>query len=382
MSAPWPTPGAGLPIFRQSHSKGAKARSPRPPGATAIDEAGPTCRVESEVRPLTETSPLLEIRFRGSAVGPGTMPLAELLRFLTGMREALRRVAYVLQGHSNSLRQGRTPSSVESEIDLDLVSFGQGSSVAVFGFDRKTRRESIAGFDSGIDIIQKSVAGLRVIQESSSSAPFPSGYDVGVLKAWNNAGGGFSQGIEEIHIIMNQDGQTVQASFTSDGNDRIKRRIESITEKQETFEVIEGTLLMADFAKDVGSCRVHPSIGSPVQCEFDDTKADSVLQNLKNKVRITGILRRASDSGSGKRVEMDSIEPLIEKIERRSEPSHPTTKNDLRTSPTIDELARQQNVSPIADIRSLYGTWPGEPDDGFEELIEELRHGKTIAYDD
>ena len=119
------------------------------------------------------------------------MPLAELLRFLSGMREAMRRVAYVLQGHSNSLRQGRTPNSVDSEIDLDLVSFGQGSPVAVFRFNRKTRQESIAGFDSGTDIIQKAVAGLRAIQESSSIVPFPAGYDVGVLKAWNKAGGVF-----------------------------------------------------------------------------------------------------------------------------------------------------------------------------------------------
>jgi len=40
----------------------------------------------------------------------------------------------------------------------------------------------------------------------------------------------------------------------------------------------------------------------------------------------------------------------------------------------FDELAESQNVKPMADVRTLFGTWPGEEDDGFEETIDELRH--------
>ena len=43
-------------------------------------------------------------------------------------------------------------------------------------------------------------------------------------------------------------------------------------------------------------------------------------------------------------------------------------------SPTLDELARSQNVQLMANARELYGTWPGEVDDGFEVAIEALRH--------
>jgi hypothetical protein len=43
-------------------------------------------------------------------------------------------------------------------------------------------------------------------------------------------------------------------------------------------------------------------------------------------------------------------------------------------SPTLGELARSQNVKPIADVRAIFGTWPGEADDGFEAAVEELRH--------
>ena len=46
-------------------------------------------------------------------------------------------------------------------------------------------------------------------------------------------------------------------------------------------------------------------------------------------------------------------------------------------SRTLEELARAQNVQPIADARALFGTWPGEENDGFEAAIEELRHPDT-----
>lgn len=46
-------------------------------------------------------------------------------------------------------------------------------------------------------------------------------------------------------------------------------------------------------------------------------------------------------------------------------------------SPTVEELARLQNISPIEDISVFYGTWPGELGDGFEKAIDELRHGSV-----
>ena len=54
----------------------------------------------------------------------------------------------------------------------------------------------------------------------------------------------------------------------------------------------------------------------------------------------------------------------------------PISQN-LRKSPTIDELARAQNVQPIANVSDLFGTWPGEENDGFEDDIDELRKKKS-----
>lgn len=52
---------------------------------------------------------------------------------------------------------------------------------------------------------------------------------------------------------------------------------------------------------------------------------------------------------------------------------------DFWKSPTLDELAQAQNVKPPSDVRALFGTWPGEVNDGFEEAVDELRHAHSAA---
>ena len=42
-------------------------------------------------------------------------------------------------------------------------------------------------------------------------------------------------------------------------------------------------------------------------------------------------------------------------------------------APNLDELAEYQGVKPLADVSRLFGTWPGDPDDRFEEKIRALR---------
>lgn len=50
------------------------------------------------------------------------------------------------------------------------------------------------------------------------------------------------------------------------------------------------------------------------------------------------------------------------------------------TSLELDDLARAQGVVAIQDIQALFGIWPGDPDDGFEELIDDLRNQGAQNY--
>jgi hypothetical protein len=46
---------------------------------------------------------------------------------------------------------------------------------------------------------------------------------------------------------------------------------------------------------------------------------------------------------------------------------------------SLDALAEAQGVRPIEDITVLFGTWPGDPEDGFEKMVEGLRKCDLIG---
>ena len=50
-------------------------------------------------------------------------------------------------------------------------------------------------------------------------------------------------------------------------------------------------------------------------------------------------------------------------------------------SKTLEELAQEQGVHPLDDVRTLYNTWPGDVDDGFEDFIQELRRVSIAEVD-
>ncbi len=55
----------------------------------------------------------------------------------------------------------------------------------------------------------------------------------------------------------------------------------------------------------------------------------------------------------------------------------PVAADEFWQSRTLEELAQSQGVRPLKDVREIFGTWPGEADDGFEAAIDELRHPGT-----
>jgi hypothetical protein len=44
----------------------------------------------------------------------------------------------------------------------------------------------------------------------------------------------------------------------------------------------------------------------------------------------------------------------------------------------LDELAESQGVKPLSEINVLFGTWPGDDQDGFEDDILALRQSSNM----
>ena len=321
---------------------------------------------------MDEQRPLLEIRFDGEAVGPGKIPVSHLLRFLANFNKALQRIGRVLHGRAESRQRGRLPRSIEGEMEFDLMSLEEGSPAAVLGFERRQTAPSLPGLDFGLEVLDKAVNGLKAVQEDDDKA-LPTGYDPGVLMAWRDVGKVFGQGIERIEFKLNRGEEVTRTSFTPTGLMRIRQRISG---PQVNVRTIEGRLLMADFKEHGTRCRVHPSVGDPILCLFDEAQKDEVFENILRYVRVAGESKEDPVSGKITSIKIHDIERLEDRQSDAQDllPLGTPVSRSFWETLTLEELARSQNVQPMKDVRTLFGTWPGEKDDGFEAAIDELRY--------
>ncbi|MGA2545666.1 MAG: hypothetical protein ABSF43_03915 [Rectinemataceae bacterium] len=322
---------------------------------------------------MDNSDPLLKIRFDGEAVGPGKISVAHLLSFLTNMNKAILRTGRVLTGEAQSLSRGTPKRRIKEEVALDLVLLAQGSPAAVLGFERRCAQTALPSMDLGLEIWEKALIGLSFIQKPDD--PLPAGYDTGVLMAWRDAGTLFNQGIAKIDFTLNHRDTPLKTTFTPEGFTRIQERIQG---PLTNIRTIEGRLLMADFKEHGTRCRVHPSVGDAVLCLFDDDQKEEVLEDILHYVRIVGEAKEDPLTGKIAGIRIRDIERIEDKEDEATYmlPQGTPLSRDFWESPTLDELAQSQNVRPMPDVRTLFGTWPGNLDDDFEMAIDDLRHSR------
>ena len=201
----------------------------------------------------------------------------------------------------------------------------------------------------------------------------PEGFDAGVLLAWRDVGTLFTKGVSSIKFTLNNFTTPIVTTFTPQGFERIQERIKG---PQTHIRTIEGRLLMADFKEHGTRCRVHPSIGEPVLCLFDEAQKEEVLENMLHYVRIIGEAQEDPISSKINSIKIHDIIRLENQEDKVADllPKGTPILHDFWESQTLDELAHAQNVKPIADVQALFGTWPDDENDGFEDAIDELRH--------
>ena len=362
--------GCRRPGILRSSSIGTRARPEHCP--TTPDRSTLYDGTRKEMNPQES---LLELRFDGKAVGPGRIPVAHLLAFLASFDKVLKRVSRVLLGDSESVQRGRTPRSVEREVKLDLVSLREGSPAAVLGFERATMDPLFPEMDFGQEILERAVDGLRQVQEQDTKEALPVGYDHGVLKAWHDASKLFRKGISSVNFSLRGRNMLFITPFTLAGFRRIQMHMRG---PEINIQTIEGRLVMADFKEVKRQFRIHPPVGEPIFCQFDEKQMNAVMTNIVKHIRVRGKALEDPTSGKLVRITVDSIESLEDGM--NSDPAQLEPRTDSYTfwdSPSLEDLADEQCVEPVTDVEVLLGTWPGEKEDGFEAAIDELRHSQT-----
>ena len=135
---------------------------------------------------------------------------------------------------------------------------------------------------------------------------------------------------------------------------------------------------MADFKEIRRQFRIHPPVGDPILCQFNEQQTNAVMRNILKYIRIEGKAVEDPVSGRLVRIAVDSIESLEDGFD--GDPPQPEQRTGTHTfwdSPTLEDLANTQCVEPVTNVEVLVGIWPGDKDDGFEAAIDELRHSDT-----
>lgn len=325
---------------------------------------------------MNKHDPLLSLRFDGDSIGEARIPVPLLLQFLSNMKTAIERAGLVLKGEPTSIRRGAIPGAIRDEVALDMVQLTHGSTAAVLGFERNKMQAAIAGTDEGLQIIETALEGLMNAQSEGQNLPH--GADAGVLMAWRDAGLILDKGVKSIQFTLNHRTSPMVIKYTPEGRKRIQSRIEG---PRTNLREIEGRLLMADFKEHGTRCRIHPSVGEPVFCLFGPEAQAEVYENMLHFVRVVGEAKEDPHTGKITSIKIHDISRLEEREDEAAEglPKGDPIPFGFWESPTLEEIAARQGVTPVTDMDALLGGWPDDVNDGFEDNIHSIRQAGVIG---
>lgn len=213
----------------------------------------------------------------------------------------------------------------------------------------------------GIDVVTQVVGTVKKLGSARNGNEF----DPGVLDSLKSLGEVLEKNrISKIELLVPSRSRkrTVRAVFDKRVRDRVIQEIKTPSQRTET---LEGVLEMADFKEQEHKCRIHPPIGQPILCNFDEAKEDEIYESLRKPVRVTGTAKINPNSGKIEELHIEKI-GIVEQLLIGA--------RDFFTGRSIEQLAEVQGVKPLTKPSVLAGGWPADQDiDAFLEEIYSTR---------
>lgn len=274
--------------------------------------------------------------------------MAELARIASTLQATLERIALSVAG--GRPRSGRRPQEIAEAVRLDFTGFRPGSAVLELVRARTGNTDELDAV--GEDLLSESftvlINGLDEIQQYGEH---PRG-EVGrhftrtVLNGLVSLCGGI--GRNNLNYIEFSTGSTVH--FTLDG--RTQQNLRNIRRSSvEHDTIITGRLHMGDFDPMSLRCRIDTNLGS-IWCDFDIELKDAVFEHMDQLVAARGTAEVDADGVNVRVLHIVEISVV-----------------DTARSKSLDELAREQGVEPLADVQQLRG----EPIEDFDIFMQAIR---------
>ena len=301
---------------------------------------------------------VLKLRIDGPGVHSGAIAVPTLVKICQATQDAVNRQAEAMRG-GQSLRRGPKTSEVYEECTLELAGIKKGSTVLPFRL-AKPQQTLPQALTFGVDVVTKVVTAVKNVASDGQDEVEP-----GVLDSLKSLGEVLEKcRISKIEWIAPQHPgrKTVKALFDNRVRERVLQKIKIPSQKQET---VEGVLEMADFKEQEHKCRIHPPIGQPILCSFDEGQEDEIYESLRKPVRVTGTAKINPLSGRVEELRIQQIS-IVEQLL--------VGANDFFTGRSIEQLAEVQGVKPLEKPSILAGGWPADQDiDAFLEEIYSTR---------
>ena len=138
----------------------------------------------------------------------------------------------------------------------------------------------------------------------------------------------------------------------------------------------QGILTMVDCGGTQLKLCIERKRGKDIIALGDLSFLPLAARSLRRQVSVRGKVCAAKTTGKTWRMQMrslDSAETSMAVESNSNLESILAAGREARKHKTVEELAKEQGVKPIENVEDLFGGWPGEVDDGFEEWIREER---------
>lgn len=301
---------------------------------------------------------VLKVEVEGPGVHTKSIAIPELLKICAAIQTAVHRQCEAMERPSTqTLRRGPITASAQEECTLELFGISAGSTGLLFRYAKPQQPLPLpeAG-NFGADVMAKVAESIKEFERKRQRTPDA---DVGVLDSLKELGEVLERGaITRIRLNVprhNGKRRTIRAVFNAAVYERIAARAKLPTHERRT---IEGKLEMADF-KDTGKvCRIHPPVGSPLQCSFEPELEDQIYGALRRPVRLTGVVRLNPNTNRPEELKIEKLEILDELL---------VGAKDFFTSRSLERLAEAQGVHPLTNASELAGGWP--VDENIDEFL-------------
>jgi len=310
----------------------------------------------------TLVKPLLKFKFDGTSIRDGRILYDDLSTFISNVTLAVDRIINKIRT-GESIKKGRPFKETQFLSSLEIVSIGKGS--FKLGLDLRRNGHQLPGLDLGEEAIFKLMVGLRAIEFDK---PLPPEYDYGVLKALRNAGKIMDRGVDSININSTTSFGRKKAIYTLP----VRKQIETkISRYEYGLTTVEGRLVMLDMEEDKLRCRLRPSVGEPFLCSYDEELSEQIDKYLRKFVRARGDATFDKETNKILNLNIKDLESIEETSASAFQPS---PLSSFWTGKTFDQLASEQAIYPLEDVRRLLGDWP--EDENFDEFLKAVRSSR------